>query len=286
MCVCVWGSEWFGLKRTCEETVAKAWSYPSGVNLTFDASRPVIGVWLISAALLSSYAVMKGGAVRPRRTLSRSGYEKAAPHSRGDRIGRVFPRPVAVAAGRHNPRRCSKTTSEPASGRPAATVFGYPAQSFIAHHLGGVVQAAANDHRASAEDCLDGTLKEVQLKRLRQVMLQRVGLLGLGHPEVTKELEITDKQRQQFMKFMQEMQKKMEPVMKEAQKGGKPEEIAPKLRKIRREQESKTRRSWTTPRKSSGRNCWASRWTWATESMRRPGSAGRGTIVFDLQELA
>jgi transcription termination factor NusB len=86
---------------------------------------------------------------------------------------------------------------------------------------------------------LEGALKEEQFKRLRQVMLQREGLFGLGHPEIMKELEITDKQRQQFMEVMQDMQQKMEPVMKEAQKGGKPEEIAPKLMKLRQEHEGK-----------------------------------------------
>jgi hypothetical protein len=86
---------------------------------------------------------------------------------------------------------------------------------------------------------LEGALKEDQFKRLRQVMLQREGLFGLGHPEIMKELEITDKQRQQFMEVMQDMQQKMEPVMKEAQKGGKPEEIGPKLMKLRQEHEGK-----------------------------------------------
>jgi Spy/CpxP family protein refolding chaperone len=78
-----------------------------------------------------------------------------------------------------------------------------------------------------------------QFKRLRQVMLQREGLFGLGHPEIMRELEITDKQRQQFGEVMQEMQKKMEPVMKEAQKSGKPEEIRPKMMKIRKEHEDR-----------------------------------------------
>jgi len=54
-----------------------------------------------------------------------------------------------------------------------------------------------------------------------------------------RELEITDKQRQQFGEVMQEMQKKMEPVMKEAQKSGKPEEIRPKMMKIRKEHEDR-----------------------------------------------
>jgi hypothetical protein len=82
---------------------------------------------------------------------------------------------------------------------------------------------------------LEGTLKEEQLKRLRQVMLQREGLFALGNAEVMKEMEITDKQRQQFVEVVQEMQKKIEPLMKEAQKGGNPEEIRPRVLKIRDE---------------------------------------------------
>src|ERR1039457_5132459 len=40
------------------------------------------------------------------------------------------------------------------------------------------------------------------------------------------------------------------------------------------------------PRKSSGRKCWASRWTWLTYSICSPGSAGSGTMVATLEELA
>jgi hypothetical protein len=82
---------------------------------------------------------------------------------------------------------------------------------------------------------LQGLLQEEQFKRLRQVMLQREGLFALGNAEVMKELEITDKQRQRFVEVVQEMQKKIEPLLKEAQKGGKPEEIRPKVMKIREE---------------------------------------------------
>ncbi len=82
---------------------------------------------------------------------------------------------------------------------------------------------------------LKETLKEEQFKRLRQVMLQREDLFALGNAEIMKELEITDKQRQQFVEVVQEMQKKIEPLLKEAQKGGKPEEIRPKVMKIREE---------------------------------------------------
>ena len=87
---------------------------------------------------------------------------------------------------------------------------------------------------------LQGLLQEEQSKQLRQVMLQRDRLFALlGNPEITKELEITDKQRHQFVEVAQEFQKKFEPLMKEAQKGGNPQEIGPKIRKIRKEQEER-----------------------------------------------
>jgi len=82
---------------------------------------------------------------------------------------------------------------------------------------------------------LKGALKEEQFKRLRQVMLQQEGLFALGNAAVMKELEITEKQRLQFVEVVQKMQQKIEPLMKEAQKGGKPEEIRPKVLKIREE---------------------------------------------------
>ncbi|HEV3260847.1 MAG TPA: hypothetical protein VG013_28605 [Gemmataceae bacterium] len=87
---------------------------------------------------------------------------------------------------------------------------------------------------------LQGLLQEEQSKRLRQVMLQRDRLFALlGNAEVAKELEITDKQRQHFSEVAQEMQKKIEPLANEAQKGGNPQEIGPKIRKIRKEQEER-----------------------------------------------
>src|SRR5438132_1762954 len=84
---------------------------------------------------------------------------------------------------------------------------------------------------------LQGLLQEDQLKRLRQVMLQRDRLFALlGNAEVAKELEITDEQRHHFVEVAQEIQKKIEPLMKDAQKGGKPEEVRTKVMKIRKEQ--------------------------------------------------
>jgi hypothetical protein len=82
---------------------------------------------------------------------------------------------------------------------------------------------------------LEGALNPEQFKRLRQVMLQREGLFALGNADIMKELAITDQQRQQFGELVQAMQKKIEPLMKEAQQGGNPEEIRPRVMKIRAE---------------------------------------------------
>ena len=91
------------------------------------------------------------------------------------------------------------------------------------------------------EAVLNEALKEDQRKRLRQLELQREGALALWHGDVKigKDLKITDEQRQQFMVVVQDMQKKIAPLINEAQSGGNPEEIRPKVLKIRQEHESK-----------------------------------------------
>jgi hypothetical protein len=88
---------------------------------------------------------------------------------------------------------------------------------------------------------LKATLKEDQSKRLHQLELQQAGAFALLHggPEIAKDLKITDEQRKQFMAVVQDMQKKIAPLIKEAQSGGNHEEIRPKAMKIRKEHEGK-----------------------------------------------
>jgi hypothetical protein len=87
---------------------------------------------------------------------------------------------------------------------------------------------------------LKDTLKAEQSKRLRQLLLQQEGSLALWEsPDVGAALKITDEQRKQFMAIVLEMQKKVEPLVKEAQKGGNAEEIRPKIMKVRKEYEGK-----------------------------------------------
>jgi hypothetical protein len=86
---------------------------------------------------------------------------------------------------------------------------------------------------------LKATLKADQLKRLRQIELRLEGAFALGQPDVGKELKITDEQRMRFMAVVQDLQKKIEPLIKEAHSGGNPEEIRPKVMHIRKEHEAK-----------------------------------------------
>jgi hypothetical protein len=85
-------------------------------------------------------------------------------------------------------------------------------------------------------DVLDGK----QQKRLLQLMLQQAGVFALlGQNEAFLPLKITDEQRRKFMEVVQEMEKKIQPLVKEGEAGGNPEEIMPKAMKIRKEHEGK-----------------------------------------------
>jgi succinate dehydrogenase/fumarate reductase flavoprotein subunit len=97
-------------------------------------------------------------------------------------------------------------------------------------------------HRDKAGDKFNDSLKETlkpgQLARLKQLQLQHEGPAALGRPEIRKELNITQQQLMKFMGVVQDMQKKIEPLIKEAQSGGDPEVIRPKVIKIRKEHEA------------------------------------------------
>jgi hypothetical protein len=96
-----------------------------------------------------------------------------------------------------------------------------------------------NEHRKKAHEKLAKSLKEVlkseQLKRLRGITLQQEGGLALGQEDVQGELKITPEQLKKFMAITQELQRKIQSLIKEAQSGGKPEEIRPQVVKIREE---------------------------------------------------
>ena len=77
------------------------------------------------------------------------------------------------------------------------------------------------------------TLNEGQRVRLRQLETQREGLFGAGG--IWDELKLTQAQRKQFVAAIQQAQKPIESLLDSAQKGGNPNEIRPKVLKLRAE---------------------------------------------------
>ena len=96
-------------------------------------------------------------------------------------------------------------------------------------------------YRRKTHENLAAALKEIlnegQRTRLRQLELQRDGLFEGG--ETWKDLQLTDEQQKQFVAAIQQMQKKIEPLLEEARRGGNPGEIRPKVLKMREELEGK-----------------------------------------------
>jgi hypothetical protein len=95
------------------------------------------------------------------------------------------------------------------------------------------------EHRKNAAEKLVKNLNEVlqpgQRKRLRQVTLQHEGGFALGREDVRKELNVTEEQLKQFMAISQGLQRQVEALVKQAQAGGNPEEIRPKIEQLRKD---------------------------------------------------
>jgi hypothetical protein len=96
-----------------------------------------------------------------------------------------------------------------------------------------------NEHRKTALEKLAKHLNEVlqpgQRNRLRQVTLQQEGAFSLGQDDVQKELKITPEQLKKFMAVVQDLQKQVEPLVKQAQSGGNPDEIRAKIEQVRKD---------------------------------------------------
>ena len=95
------------------------------------------------------------------------------------------------------------------------------------------------EHRKNAAEKLAKNLNEVlqpgQRNRLRQVTLQQEGGFALGREDVRKELNVTEDQLKQFMAISQGLQRQVEALVKQAQAGGNPEEIRPKIEHLRKD---------------------------------------------------
>ncbi len=107
----------------------------------------------------------------------------------------------------------------------------------------GEREEAMQAHRRKSGERFAASLKEIltpsQFARLQQLQLQHEGPGALGRPEIRKDLGITQEQLMQFAGVIKEMQEQIEPLIKEAQSGGNPEEIRPRAIKIRKAHEEK-----------------------------------------------
>jgi Spy/CpxP family protein refolding chaperone len=108
------------------------------------------------------------------------------------------------------------------------------------HNLKGAErEQAMKSLRQKAHQELEASLKELlstkQFRRFEQLKIQYETPSILVQPEVVKQLNITDEQRQRIIGAIQEMQKEIEPLLKAAKSGGNPQEILPKVIKLRRD---------------------------------------------------
>jgi len=111
------------------------------------------------------------------------------------------------------------------------------------------------EHRKKSHEKLSAALKDVleakQQQRLFQLQLQQAGAFALmGENEAFKNLKITDEQRKKFMEVVQDMQKKIQATIKDAGKEPKPEELMPKVMKIRKEHADKIEAQLTETQKN------------------------------------
>src|SRR5262249_10238688 len=100
------------------------------------------------------------------------------------------------------------------------------------------------EHRQKSDQKLSAFLKDVldarQQHRLFQLQLQHAGAFALlGRHEEFLKLKITDQQRKKLMEVVQEMQEKIQSLLKGVQGGGNPEEFRPKMMKVRKDHEAK-----------------------------------------------
>ena len=95
------------------------------------------------------------------------------------------------------------------------------------------------EHRKNAREKLAGRLKDVlrpeQRDRLRQMTFRQEGSFALGREDVRKELGITQEQMMKFAAITRDLQTGVQALVKEAQTGGNPGEIRPKIERLRKD---------------------------------------------------
>ena len=98
---------------------------------------------------------------------------------------------------------------------------------------------------------LSGVLNARQQARMFQLQLQQAGAFALlGQNEAFLKLKIADGQRTKFMEVVQAMQEKIQTLINQSQPGAMPDEIRPKVMKIRQEHEGKIEAMLTSEQKA------------------------------------
>jgi Spy/CpxP family protein refolding chaperone len=130
------------------------------------------------------------------------------------------------------------------------TMTGYVQKTMQVQKLNGAErEQAMRSLRQESYGQLEVFLKEIlkpeQCKRFEQLKLQYDVPSVFLEPRVGDELKITAEQRKQFMGAIQEMQKAVGPLMKEAKSCGGQQETARKVIKLRRDCEGKIKNFMT-----------------------------------------
>jgi Spy/CpxP family protein refolding chaperone len=118
------------------------------------------------------------------------------------------------------------------------TMTGYVQETMQVQKLHGAerkqaMQSLRQKSYKQLEVFLKGILTPEQLKRFAELKLQYDMPMTMLRPDIVKELNITDAQRQQFITLIQEMQKAVVPLIQASRSGGNPQEILAKVTKLR-----------------------------------------------------
>lgn len=118
------------------------------------------------------------------------------------------------------------------------TLTGYVQETIEVEKLPAAERKAAiNSLRHKSNAQLEVFLKEIltpeQFKRFGELELQYEMPMIMLRSDITKELSITDEQRQQFMGLIQDMQHVVAPLIEKSRSGGNPKEILAQVTKLR-----------------------------------------------------
>lgn len=101
------------------------------------------------------------------------------------------------------------------------------------------LQQYRTEANARLQKQLTAILTENQRTRLRQIELRQQGLFAIAEPAVAEKLGVTTEQRRKFAEIMQEMQRQIQSLQRDAQSSRNPRALQKAVGKVRKEQEDK-----------------------------------------------